>query len=134
MEIPKYGKKSKGKRLNKDEGFVVRHFAGPVIYTTQGLFDLVSSHILILSYFFWKGFLDKNNDTIHQDLLDLLLVSQDSYFKVIHYSFPFSNYSLSKKGLFPVHESDDDIPTANRRFKVYYSFLKICFYQSMFSL
>lgn len=84
LEIPKYSKKSKGKRLNKDEGFVVKHFAGSVIYTSQ-------------------NFLDKNNDTIHQDLIDLLYISNDSYFK----------------GLFPVSENEDEyIPTANRRFKV----------------
>eukprot|EP01119_Soliformovum_irregulare_P017875 TRINITY_DN5376_c0_g1_i2.p1 TRINITY_DN5376_c0_g1~~TRINITY_DN5376_c0_g1_i2.p1 ORF type:complete len:1547 (+),score=636.99 TRINITY_DN5376_c0_g1_i2:113-4753(+) len=46
---------AKGKmRLTKDEGFVIKHFAGEVTYTS-------------------KNFLDKNNDTLHNDLQTLLM-------------------------------------------------------------
>ena len=48
---PKHAKKKK--RLNDDEAFVLKHFAGEVVYETA-------------------RFLDKNNDTIHDDLTSLL--------------------------------------------------------------
>jgi myosin heavy subunit len=35
LEIPKITKDVKGKKLSKDEGFVVNHFAGQVTYNTQ---------------------------------------------------------------------------------------------------
>ncbi len=50
-----YGKGRK--RLNEDEAFVVRHFAGEVIYETH-------------------RFLDKNNDTLHDELIAALSESQ----------------------------------------------------------
>jgi myosin-6 len=44
------------KRLTADEAFVIRHFAGNVLYETE-------------------GFLHKNNDTIHDGLLQVLAES-----------------------------------------------------------
>jgi myosin heavy subunit len=54
LSKPKYGKGRK--RLTEDEAFVVRHFAGEVLYETH-------------------RFLDKNNDTIHDELIDVLAES-----------------------------------------------------------
>ena len=52
LTVPKLTKLG-GKRLKEDEAFVLRHFAGDVTYETD-------------------GFLDKNNDTIHDSLLGVL--------------------------------------------------------------
>jgi myosin heavy subunit len=59
LEIPKITKDTKGKKLNKDEGYLINHFAGQVTYNTF-------------------GFLDKNNDTIHDDLTKLLYLISTS--------------------------------------------------------
>lgn len=48
------------KRLNEDEAFVVRHFAGEVVYETA-------------------NFLDKNNDTLHADLTQLLTTGKKPF-------------------------------------------------------
>uniref|UniRef100_A0A7S2JLY7 Myosin motor domain-containing protein n=1 Tax=Cyanoptyche gloeocystis TaxID=77922 RepID=A0A7S2JLY7_9EUKA len=50
----------KGSGVSKEEGFVVKHFAGDVLYNSS-------------------GFLDKNNDSLHPDLLDLLRASDDAF-------------------------------------------------------
>lgn len=81
LEAPKPSSQSK-KKLNKDEGFIVKHFAGEVCYTVS-------------------GFLDKNNDTLHDDLLQLLFQSKKPFMKEI----------------FPTVEDDDASTTGNRRFK-----------------
>eukprot|EP01114_Cavostelium_apophysatum_P003447 TRINITY_DN1333_c0_g1_i2.p1 TRINITY_DN1333_c0_g1~~TRINITY_DN1333_c0_g1_i2.p1 ORF type:complete len:1215 (-),score=439.37 TRINITY_DN1333_c0_g1_i2:120-3764(-) len=74
-------------RLLKDEGFVVRHFAGAVCYTT-------------------KNFLDKNNDTLHHDLENLLLSSKKDVLKA---SFKVLNGATA---------DDEVVDNANnRRFK-----------------
>eukprot|EP00039_Didymoeca_costata_P004049 m.71095 g.71095 ORF g.71095 m.71095 type:complete len:1393 (+) comp12208_c0_seq1:11-4189(+) len=58
---PKYTKGNK-KRLKDDEAFVIGHFAGAVTYETT-------------------GFLDKNNDTIHDGLLSVLSESKSKFMK-----------------------------------------------------
>lgn len=74
-------------RLGKEEGFLLQHFAGQVTYSV-------------------KGFLDKNNDTIHHDLLDLIHSSKKRVMSEM-----FTKYS-SDSG-----EGDVVDPTSNRRFK-----------------
>ena len=60
IELPKYNKEFKGKRLNKEEAFIINHFAGQVLYNTS-------------------GFLDKNNDSLHDDLSRLLFISKKRF-------------------------------------------------------
>ncbi|KJE91980.1 MYO6 protein, variant [Capsaspora owczarzaki ATCC 30864] len=48
------------KRLSEDEAFVIRHFAGEVVYETA-------------------NFLDKNNDTLHADLTQLLTAGKKQF-------------------------------------------------------
>lgn len=60
---PKYGKKTV-KRLNDDEAFVIKHFAGEVVYEAV-------------------NFLIKNNDTIHDDLIKVLNDSTIPFVKSI---------------------------------------------------
>eukprot|EP00299_Pterocystis_sp_00344_P009852 c4277_g1_i1.p1 GENE.c4277_g1_i1~~c4277_g1_i1.p1 ORF type:complete len:1130 (+),score=294.46 c4277_g1_i1:451-3390(+) len=48
------------KSVNKDEAFVIRHFAGDVCYSLE-------------------GFLDKNNDTLQQDLLLAVMQSKSAF-------------------------------------------------------
>eukprot|EP01114_Cavostelium_apophysatum_P006700 TRINITY_DN1812_c0_g1_i1.p1 TRINITY_DN1812_c0_g1~~TRINITY_DN1812_c0_g1_i1.p1 ORF type:complete len:1611 (+),score=575.78 TRINITY_DN1812_c0_g1_i1:62-4894(+) len=61
LSIPSISKKTKqSRRLHKDEGFVLSHFAGQVCYNT-------------------KGFLDKNNDSLHNDLSQLLYNGQTKF-------------------------------------------------------
>eukprot|EP00040_Diaphanoeca_grandis_P039058 m.258055 g.258055 ORF g.258055 m.258055 type:complete len:1513 (+) comp36042_c0_seq1:104-4642(+) len=55
LSKPSFGKENK-RRLKGDEAFVVVHFAGPVCYETD-------------------KFLEKNNDTIHDELLAILTQS-----------------------------------------------------------
>ncbi|KNC46134.1 defective spermatogenesis protein 15 [Thecamonas trahens ATCC 50062] len=56
MLDPRKFKTPSGKRHQADEAFVIRHFAGDVCYSTD-------------------GFLDKNHDALHPDLLDLVTSS-----------------------------------------------------------
>jgi len=39
LEAPKITKDTKGKRLNKDEGYLVNHFAGQVTYNSANYLD-----------------------------------------------------------------------------------------------
>jgi len=59
---PSYAKKKK--RLNENEAFVVKHFAGEVIYET-------------------KNFLTKNNGTLHADLEQVLKTSTTKFFSAM---------------------------------------------------
>ena len=59
LMVPKFSKAG-GKRLKEDEAFVLRHFAGDVTYEAD-------------------GFLDKNNDTIHDSLLEVLSESSSTF-------------------------------------------------------
>eukprot|EP01104_Vermistella_antarctica_P015634 TRINITY_DN517_c0_g1_i4.p1 TRINITY_DN517_c0_g1~~TRINITY_DN517_c0_g1_i4.p1 ORF type:complete len:1377 (+),score=632.44 TRINITY_DN517_c0_g1_i4:234-4364(+) len=56
------GIKGLGRRYRMDEAFVVRHFAADVCYNTT-------------------GFLEKNNDTLHGDLITLMRASQSKFVK-----------------------------------------------------
>eukprot|EP00002_Diphylleia_rotans_P034220 TRINITY_DN7338_c0_g1_i3.p1 TRINITY_DN7338_c0_g1~~TRINITY_DN7338_c0_g1_i3.p1 ORF type:complete len:1175 (-),score=252.33 TRINITY_DN7338_c0_g1_i3:6-3530(-) len=56
-------KVSKTQTLRADEGFSIRHFAGQVLYNTT------------------TGFLEKNNDSLHDDLKLLLSVSESDFIK-----------------------------------------------------
>ena len=52
--------------INRDETFGVEHFAGTVHYTC-------------------RGFLARNKDTFHYDLLTLIKTSKNNFLKLIFY-------------------------------------------------
>jgi myosin-6 len=60
LHAPQMSEQKGARRLKEDEAFVLRHFAGDVTYETD-------------------GFLDKNNDTIHDSLLEVLSVSKSAF-------------------------------------------------------
>ena len=60
LEKPKPGKTKK--RVNENDAFVVKHFAGDVLYEV-------------------KNFLAKNNDTLHEDLIKLLSGSASAFLR-----------------------------------------------------
>jgi myosin-6 len=65
LKHPKFGSPKKSplksqQKLNNDEAFLIRHYAGAVAYSTA-------------------GFLEKNNDAFNPDLEELLLTSKDKF-------------------------------------------------------
>ena len=65
LKHPKFGSPKKSplksqQRLNNDEAFLIRHYAGAVAYSTA-------------------GFLEKNNDAFNPDMEDLLMNSRDKF-------------------------------------------------------
>eukprot|EP01137_Pigoraptor_chileana_P012033 Opistho-2@63822 len=61
---PRKSKLPNQRKMNDDEGFIVRHYAGAVCYTVD-------------------GFLDKNNDALHHDLHMLMQESKDPFIALL---------------------------------------------------
>eukprot|EP00118_Oscarella_pearsei_P025773 m.308745 g.308745 ORF g.308745 m.308745 type:complete len:1237 (+) comp44674_c0_seq1:53-3763(+) len=62
LAFPRGSKLVSHRSLRDDEGFIIRHFAGAVCYKTA-------------------GFIDKNNDSLHESLEILILESKEAFIK-----------------------------------------------------
>eukprot|EP00966_Prymnesium_polylepis_P204368 4734415-Prymnesium_polylepis.1 len=55
--------------MRDDEGFIIAHYAGNVVYHTAGMVTAKTGHAEV-------SWLDKNNDTMQQEWLSLLVNSK----------------------------------------------------------
>ena len=69
LDVPRKSKVPSHRKLNEEEGFLVRHFAGAVCYQTD-------------------GFIDKNNDALHGDLEALMQEAVDPFTKSLFEEVP----------------------------------------------
>lgn len=77
LQSPRKSKMAYYKKMLDDEGFVIRHFAGAVCYTTG-------------------EFMDKNNDALTHDLFELMQGSKDPFTKDLF--VPKPGEAVPKKG------------------------------------
>jgi myosin-6 len=77
LQSPRKSKMAYYKKMLDNEGFVIRHFAGAVCYTT-------------------KDFMDKNNDALTHDLFELMQTSKDPFTKTLFE--PKQGEPIPKKG------------------------------------
>jgi myosin-6 len=78
LVVPRKSHLSIHKSVRDDQGFLIRHFAGAVCYQTE-------------------GFLEKNNDALHDSLTCLLQESKDTFIKALFPPSPQTNQRQSKK-------------------------------------
>jgi myosin-6 len=64
LQLPRKSKMSYYKQLRDNEGFIIRHFAGAVCYNSE-------------------GFMEKNNDALTPDLMELMDGSKDPFLRQI---------------------------------------------------
>merc|ERR1719313_1400881 len=65
LQLPRKSKMAAFKKLRDEEGFIIRHFAGAVCYESL-------------------GFMEKNNDALSVDAMDMIKTSKDPYLKTLY--------------------------------------------------
>lgn len=69
LQLPRKSKMAAFKKLRDEEGFIIRHFAGAVCYESL-------------------GFMEKNNDALSADAMDMLRTSKDPFLKELYKKRP----------------------------------------------
>ena len=67
--------------IRDDEGFLIQHFAGSVVYTTVNSFSFTLIRSIVWFLFCQAQFLDKNNDALHTSLLNLVQECKNTFIK-----------------------------------------------------
>lgn len=97
LSLPRSSRLKAHRTLRDEEGFLVRHFAGAVCYTTVGIYlSLLPSKMVIHDPFSYvqSQFIEKNNDALHASLEALVVESSNPLLKVLF----ANNTNLSAKG------------------------------------
>lgn len=100
LSLPRSSRLKAHRTLRDEEGFLVRHFAGAVCYTTVRAHLCITKsvaprHRFIFSFSYLQSqFIEKNNDALHASLEALVVESSNPLLKVLF----ANNLNLSSKG------------------------------------